>query len=91
MHSRLLYSIQVESDQGPSPQPKEIEMDEQQTYRIRQNHSHKGYVLISCTHGHSLNSINTSGRFGGSAAAVALVRNTFRCRDCETAGFRKSA
>lgn len=52
-------------------------------YGIRYNLTHKPYILVSCTNGHPIESINLGTKFGGSAAEARLAFQTHKCADCE--------
>lgn len=58
-------------------------------YHIRYNTKHRGYVLVSCSNGHSIESVKTDKDYAGSAAEARLGRRSHKCRDCEAAGITK--
>ena len=61
-------------------------MQSEQTYTLRYNTKHRGYLLVSCCFGHTVRSISTGRTFGGSSNEADLAFNKIKCRDCEADG-----
>lgn len=62
-----------------------------QTYTLRYNFNHKGWILISCCFGHSIGAIKLDRSWAGSNSEVMVSSRSHICSDCRELNIPKSA